>query len=350
VFFGSKRLIGIDVGSRFIKIVELDYSSKGTRLLNAVVTPTPEGSFSGADLINPELVGSVIAGTLQAEKIGHNKKVAFGLYGSSVMVKKITMPKVEKNVLNQQIRWEAEQYIPFDLNQIALTHHVNSSSQEADNVDVLIIAAQNSLVQATQEIARSSGLKLEVLDLSSFALANCFELAYPYPSGIQVLVHVGAHTTHVVVSSFNQVEFVRDISLGSHSCTFEIHKDMGLSIEESEALKIGASRGEGVPEDILGHIESFNQSVTEEIKNSIDYYLGSQSDGSAISQVTLSGGGSRTLGLLDKISSSVELPVQFLDLTSAFKSVSPSISVIGQDLPLFCPIAVGLALRKKGDG
>ena len=348
MFFGSKRLIGIDVGSRFIKFAEVVYSSKGSKLLNAAIIPTPDGAFVGSELSNPELVGASVLAALQLEKF-KGKSIALGLYGSSVMVKKITMPKIEKSILAQQIRWEAEQYIPFDLNQIVLAHHINQSPMQGDNQNVLIVAAQNTIVKASQTLAKVANLKLEVLDLSSFALANCFELLGSAGGGT-MLVHVGANTTHVVISTLGQVDFVREISVGSHSCTLAIQKDMGLSVDESEALKIGASRGEEVPEDVLRFIDNFNQSISEEVKNSLDYYVGSQSEGVTISQIVLSGGGARTLGLSEKISSSVELPISLLNIGNAFQSMSPKAGLLGEDLSLFCPIAIGLSLRKKGDG
>lgn len=348
MFFGSKRLIGVDVGSRFIKFAEVAYSPKGSKLLNVAITPTPEGAFVGLDMVSPELVGATILATLQSEQF-KGKRIATGLYGSSVMVKKIRMPKIEKNVMAQQIRWEAEQYIPFDLNQIALAHHINDSSPEGDSQNVLIIAAQNSIVKTSQNLAQIANLKLEVLDLSSFALANCYELANPKALGGTILVHVGAHTTHAVIHLMGQVEFVREIATGSHNCTVEIQKEMGLSIEESESLKIGASRGEEVPEDVLRYIDSFNQSIGEEIKNSLDYFLGSQNEGQAITQVVLSGGGAKSLGLSDKIQSFVDLPVRKLNLMGAFSSLSPKAKMLADDLSYFCPIAIGLSLRKKGD-
>lgn len=349
VFFGSKRLIGIDIGSRFIKFAEIDYSSKGSKLIHFLVVPTPEGSFVGADLQNPELIASVINGTLSGEKI-KNKNVAFGLYGNSVMVKKITMPRIDKKLLSQQIRWEAEQYIPFDLNQINLSHHVNENTSQTDMINVLIIAAQISSVALISSVAKAAALNLQVLDLSAFALANSFEHAMGTQSGLNhMLVHVGAYTTHVVIMTSGDVEFVRDISLGSHTCTLEIHKEMGLSVEEAETLKLAASRGEEVPEEIFKFINQFNQSLAEEVKNSLEYFIASQSDGSRISQIHLSGGGAKMSGLVDRVGGVVDCPVSYFNPFTGFKFISPNIQSSSEDIAYFSPIALGLALRKKGE-
>jgi len=349
VFFGTKRLIGIDIGSRFIKFAEVAYSSKGSKLINIAITSTPEGAFTGPDLTSPELVAASILATLQSEKF-KRRNIALGLHGSSVMVKKITMPKIEKKILAQQIRWEAEQYIPFDLNQIVLAHHINKSHLDSENQNVLIIAAQNTQVKQCQDVARSANLKLDVLDLSSFALANCFEMSENTSSGGVILVHIGAHTTHVVIYYFGQIEFVREIAIGSHNCTLEIHKEMGLSIDESESLKISASQGGEVPEEVLKHIESFNQTVAEEVKNSLDYFMGSQTEGLSISQIVLSGGGSKTLGIAEKIAGAVDLPLNYFNLNRAFTSMTPKAAMLGEDINFFCPISIGLSIRKKGDG
>jgi Tfp pilus assembly PilM family ATPase len=124
---------------------------------------------------------------------------------------------------------------------------------------------------------------------------------------------------------------------------------MGLSIEESESLKISASQGGEVPEEVLRHIDSFNQNVAEEVKNSLDYFMGSQNEGLSVSQVTLSGGGAKTLGIGEKIAAAVDLPFTNFNLNHKFTSMTPKAAMLGEDINFFCPIAIGLSIRKKGD-
>lgn len=349
VLFGSRRLIGIDIGSRFIKIADLEVSKKNKKLNHFIVIPTPEGVFSGSDIQNVEPLAIAIRAGLHTEKI-KNKNVSLGLQGASVIVKKINMPKIDKKMLDQQIRWEAEQYIPYDMSQISLSYHINESSALSDSSDVLIVAAQKTMIEQLNQLAHSAGLKVGALDLSSFALANAFESAYGKLLGQGImLVHVGALVTHVVIIANGEIVYVRDIGIGGHHATSEIGKNMGLSTQEAEVLKIAASRGDEVPEDIFSSIDLFNTSLAEEIKNSRDYFFGSQDDSVQLNQVYISGGSAKLIGLTDKISAAIEVPVAFFNVLGNI-SVLPKNQLISMDeLMSISPIAIGLALRERGD-
>lgn len=349
MFFGSNRLLAIDIGSRYIKIAEMDYSPKKSKLIKYAIVSTPEGAFSGAEIENPDLIASAIRSILQSQKI-KTKQVVMAMSGSAVMVKKIVMPKVDKKLLDQQIRWEAEQYIPFDINQVALSYSVQNQKSMDDSLNVLIIAAQNSWVKTYLKLAALSGLDLQVLDISGFALANTFEICHGRILDPNILlVNVGAHLTQVVILKHNEVDFVRDISIGSHLCTLEIHKEMGLSIEEAESLKLGAGRGEEVPEEVFKYIDHFNQNLVEEIKNSLDYYFSSQGDSEQIGSVYMTGGGSQMVGLRDVLSSALDRTINSFEILAGFKSIDKSISLQVRDSTPYTAIVIGLASRKKGD-
>lgn len=349
MFFGSNRLLAIDIGSRYIKIAEIDYSPKKSKLLKYAIALTPEGAFSGSEIENPDLIANTIRSMLQSQKI-KTKQVVMAMSGSAVMVKKIVMPKVEKKLLNQQIRWEAEQYIPFDINQVALSYSVQNQKSMDDSLNVLIIAAQNSWVKTYRKLASLAGLDLQVLDIAGFALANAFEMCHGRVLDPNILIiNVGAHLTQAVILKNNEVDFVRDISIGSHVCTLEIHKEMGLSIEEAESLKLGAGRGEEVPEEVFKFIDHYNQNLVEEIKNSIDYYFSSQGDSEQLGAIYITGGGSQMVGFRDVLASSLDRTIYSFEILSGFKSIDKSISLQFRESTPYAAIVMGLGSRKKGD-
>src|SRR5690606_25381946 len=135
----------------------------------------------------------------------------------------------------EQVRYEAEQYIPFDINNVSLSHHVLPTTITSETQDVLLIAAQNELVaQYTQAISMAN-LECKILDVSGFALANCFEMNYGrFPGETIALLNFGAAITNFVVIHSGDVVFCRDIPVGGANYTNEISKGMGVSTQEAE--------------------------------------------------------------------------------------------------------------------
>ncbi|MDW8190333.1 MAG: type IV pilus assembly protein PilM [Pseudobdellovibrionaceae bacterium] len=349
MFFGSRNLVGIDIGSRFIKFAELSRSGNVVKINKVKIVQTPDGAYSGGDLVNLDILAEALTHYVKEFRF-KSKKVAFSIQGSSVIVKKITMLKVDRKILDQQIRWEAEQYIPFDLNQVSLAYHILGVESGSDACNVLLVAAQNSVLNTLKNLAQKSGLDLAVMDVSAFALYNLIETTLGKKKiSNSLLLHIGAHVTHLLIIINGVIEFVRDISIGSHLCTLEIHKELGVSVDEAETLKIGLSRGEGVPEEVHRVVDLFNQQLAEEIKNSIDYFLSTAPEGIQFGSILISGGGSFGYGLLDKIADVTQLTCQALNLNNLVQITDVNSGVKVADLSAFCPIAMGLALRKKGD-
>ena len=173
MFFKSKKVLGLDIGTSSIKIAELDVSGKGAQLLSFGFAPTPANSVAAGEISDITSVGIAVQGLIS--EIGTKRKnISTGMWGTAVIVKKITIPMMDRKLIQDQIRFEAEQYIPFDINNINLAHHVLKTSASPDTIDLLLIAAQNELVFQYTAVVESTGLKCSVLDVSGFALANCF--------------------------------------------------------------------------------------------------------------------------------------------------------------------------------
>lgn len=350
MFFQSKKLIGLDIGSSSIKLAELTQTRKGAELTSFGFVSTPTNALSAGEIVDPVALGMAIESLIISTGT-KNKKVATGMWGTSVIVRKITTQKItDKKILKDQMRFEAEQYIPFDINNISLAYHVLKQSSSPDTMDVLLIAAQNEFISQYADVLQAQKLQLAVLDVSGLALANCYELNYGKASNEVVgLFNIGSSVTNFVVIRNGEVVFSRDIPVGGQTFTNEIHKNMGVTIQEAESLKLSAASQSAVPDDVHNVINMTNEVVAEEIRNSIEY-LSATTEGATLTRAYVTGGGAFTPGLVESISRVGNVNLQFMNPFNRIyvqpKKFSPS--YVEQIRP-YSAVALGLALRQAGD-
>jgi type IV pilus assembly protein PilM len=349
MFFKSKKLIGLDIGSSSIKLAEMEMSSNGAQLLSFGFAPTPNNAVSGGEIADIGSIGMSVQALLSEIKT-KRKGIATAMWGTAVIVKKITIPKMDRKLIKDQIRFEAEQYIPFDINNISLAHHILSFSASPDTMDILLVAAQNELVTQYTQVVEMTGLSCNILDVSGFALANAFEMNYgKMPGEVIGLLNFGASITNFVVLHHGEVIFCRDIPVGGSNYTNEIHKSMGVTIQEAEALKLSAISRREVPDDVHSIISATNEAVTEEIRSSLDF-LGATTNGITLNRCFYTGGSSTTSGLIETVSRTTGVPMQpfnpFLKVKANEKRFSQD--YLNQISP-FASVVTGLAVRKMGD-
>lgn len=348
MFFGSKKVIGLDIGTSSIKIAELDVGRNSVQLVSFGFAPTPSNTLNSGEVVDSGSLSQAIR-LLVAEMKSKRKYVATGMWGTAVIVKKITVPKIDKKLIGEQIKWEAEQYIPFDINNISLDYQIINSASAGETIDILLIAAQNELVAQYIQTVQGAGLQVGVLDVSGFALANIFEFNYgKIPNQSVAILNIGAGITNFVVVHSGEVIFSRDVPVGGFNYTNEIHKEMGITLQEAESLKISAMAQGPVPDEVHSIISATNDLVTEEIRNSFEFFSGSNS-GYQISRCFVTGGASVAPGLIEQISRATTVAS---DLMNPFNKVRPSKqfnqSYLHQIAP-FAAISMGLGLRKPGD-
>lgn len=348
MFFGSSKVLGLDIGSSSIKIAELDVGRNGGKLVNFGIVPTPPNSLNGGDITDAASLSFAIK-SLCKEIRASRTNVSIGMFGTAVIVKKISIPRIDIDLIADQVRWEAEQYIPFDPNSISLAHHVINPEGNSETLDLLLIAAQNELVSAYYKVVAGSGLKLGVLDVSSFALANLFEFNYGRAPGTIGILNIGSSITNFVVITDGEVVFSRDMPIGGQNYTNDLHKEMGVTLAEAESLKLSASAGGAVPDEVHSIMTNTTETLTDEIRNSFDFYAGS-SGGTSLAQIFYTGGAASTLGLVKNVSQVTRLKFEwfnpFLRITSGNRKLSQAYL---EQISPYCAIAVGLGLRKVGD-
>jgi type IV pilus assembly protein PilM len=348
MFFSSKKVIGLDLGSSSIKMAELKLSGKTAELENFASVQTPLQAVTNGEISDSFLLGEAIK-SLYSEQRFSRKNANVGMWGNSAIVKKISLPKRDPKELQDQIKFEAQQYLPFDISQVTLEHHILPFSSAPDMMDVLIIAAQNDFIGKYVEVTTFAGLKCKIIDVSSLALANIFEFNYGRFNEPIALFNFGASSTQFLVVLQGEVLFVRDIPVGGFHFTNEISKNMGITLEEAEALKLSQASAADVPENTRTFMNMALDYVTEEIRNSIDFYSASGGD-AQITKAYFTGGASLTEGMTEHLQDVLKIPFEQLNplirIKPANKKLTPEF--LSQVNP-FLATTLGLALREVGD-
>lgn len=328
-------------------MAEMDVSRSKVQLLSFGFVPTPVNSLNGGEITDANSIGHAIR-DLVAKVQTKRKQVATGLWGTAVIVKKITIPRIEKKMIAGQIQWEAEQYLPFDINSISLAYHVINPNGSNETMDLLLIAAQHEIVGQYQNAVTNSGLDLKILDVSGFALANAFEANYGKSSETIGLINIGSGVTNFVVVSHGEVIFSRDVAIGGFNYTNEISKEMNVTLPEAESLKLSAVGMGAVPDQVHSVIASTNELVTDEIRNSFEFFVGSN-NGTGFSRCFVTGGSSSIPGLMEQISQATQVSTERLNPFLRIKaSRNFTDSYLKQIAPFAC-VAMGLGMRQVGD-
>ncbi|MFN8791039.1 MAG: type IV pilus assembly protein PilM [Bdellovibrionales bacterium] len=349
MFFGNKKILGLDIGSTSIKIVELDVKRSGATLQSFLMIPMPAGALGTGEILDGNTISMTLQRALSDFKT-KRKNVSIGLWGTSVIIKRISIPKVEKKLIQESLRFEAEQHIPFDINNVTLSYHLLPFESSPETLDILLVAAQNEVIRQYMETVANVGLKCTVVDVAGFALANLFELNYGILGNNEVvaLLNIGAQVTNFVAVQNGEVIFCRDVPVGGSSYTSEISKNMGCSFQEAEGLKLTAAKGQEVPEGVSHTIAQVNEQILDEIRSSIDF-LTVTNQGLKMSRCLYTGGGSLTPGLIDKMAQGLEMKFEVLN---PYRKISMgrkmNVGYLQQVAP-FVSVALGLGLRSGND-
>ena len=293
--FGKTSVIGLDIGSSSVKAVEIALKSRDKgfelRALGQAMLPS-EAIVQGA-FLNSSAIVDAIREAVEKAKI-RTKAVAAAVSGHSVIVKKVSLPAMSREELDEQIRWEAEQYIPFDVNEVNLDFQILDEDGGEGQMDVLLVAAKKDLIDDYVQVITEAGLQPAVVDVAAFAVENCYEANYDTRSDdVVALVNIGAQVVNINVVAGGVPTFTRDITTAGNQYTEEIQKTLSVSFDEAERIKLGGRTTEDSQEVVPHEVEQAMQAVSEtvigEISRSLDFY-GATSADSRIQRVLLSGG------------------------------------------------------------
>ena len=349
-FSRSKSLVGLDIGSSAVKVVELKElgKGKGYQLKNVAVEPlSPEAIVDGA-IMDAGLVIEAIQKALSARKV-KGADVAIALSGHSVIIKKISIPATSEEELAEVIPWEAEQYIPFDVEDVNLAYQVLKGGGGDGNMDVLLVAAKKDKIHDYTSVVTQAGRNPVLVDVDVFALQNCYEMNYdPDPGEGLALVNVGASTTNVAVLKGSTSIFWRDISVGGNHYNDALRKELNVTFEQAESLKRGESADGIDTSRVPAILSAVNDFIGGEVQKTLDFFKNT-TPGESITRMVLAGGASKVPNLTESLAGRFGVPVEPLN---PFQRVTPAKGISPDTLDevsASVSVAVGLACRRVGD-
>jgi type IV pilus assembly protein PilM len=352
--FGTKKqLVGLDIGSSAIKLVQIKEVKGNYFLQKFGMKPLePEVIVDGTVMDAGRVIG--VIKDLVKEMNVKLKNVATSVSGHSVIVKKITLPPMSDDELELQVKSAAEQYIPFDINEVNLDFAVLNPSEQTEDgqfqMSVLLVAAKKDKVNELTEIIKGAGLVPVVLDVDAFAVENMYGINYePEPEDMVALVNIGGNVMNINIVKGGTSLFTRDISVGGSGYSEAIQREMGVSFEEAESLKKGEVNDETNTEMVGMILDGVNAEVASEIAKSIDYFKTTSTEGE-LKKILLCGGCAKVHGLQRQLGERMHVPVEIADPFRKINMTGAEFN--GGTLAECAPMAgvgVGLAIRSIGD-
>ena len=346
---GRKKvpLVGIDISSTCIKLLELSRSGKGYRVESYAVEPLPANAVVDRNIADVDMVGQAIARAVK-KSATRTKFASCAVSGSAVITKVITMPaNLKEEDMESQIQLEADQYIPYPLEEIRMDFEVlRPSPQEPNKVEVLLAASRSDNVDVRVAALELAGLTAKVVDVEAFALENSVGLIANEQlggadAGIIAVADVGATLTTMSVLQDMKIIYSREQQFGGRQLTEEIQRRYGLSYEEAGLAK----RQGGLPDNYEPEVlEPFKSSMAMEISRALQFFYSASQIG-AIDHILVAGGCAAIHGIADVIENKTGTKVS---IANPFANMQTSsrirAEVLTNDAPAMM-VACGLALR-----
>ncbi len=280
-----------------------------------------------------------------------SKDVAVAIAGHSVIIKKISVPKMSASQLEEQVPYEAEHHIPFAKDDVELDYAVVVPENAAGQMELILVAAKKEVVQDYAGVARDAGLNPVVVDVAAFSTQNAYEANYDVGDNeTVVIVNIGASISNINIIRGNVSLFTRDVTIGGNSFTEEIQKQLSVSQDEAEAYKVGGSYDEHgvVPQEVERIIEGVADVLAGEFQRSLDFFLATSAD-TEVTKIYLAGGTAKVSALHRAIEKRSRLTVEVVDAWRRIQ-IDPKLDAayLGAHSPEAL-VGVGLALRAAGE-
>src|SRR5690349_745226 len=343
---GKQSIVGLDVGSSSIKAVELRRGRKGIEVAHVGLEALPADIVVDSMIVDSGTVSSAISKLFTENEI-KSRAVATSVSGHSVIVKKIPLPMMSDQELAETIQKEAAQQVPFDIADVSLDYQILSDDPTAPQMDVLLVAVKKDKILNYTNVLNLAGKTPAVVDIDAFALQNCYEYNYePAPGTTVALLNLGASVMNINIVKGTTPLFTRDVSVGGNQYTDSLQKELDLSFDDAEALKLGQRVGTVSEDAKLPILQQVTEIIVLEIQKTFDFFRATAA-GEHIERIYLAGGSSKVPGLIEALRQEFSIPVELLN---PFQRVVPS-SVPDHDAAFIdqnagqLAVAVGLALR-----
>jgi type IV pilus assembly protein PilM len=333
---------GLDIGSGFVKVVQVDHSGGQPEVVRVAMRPLLPDAIVEGEIMDYGLVSDTVRGLFQ--EIGvKGSDVVTSVGGHDVIIKKIEMDRMKESDAREVIRWEAEQHVPFDIKSVELDFQILNPDQNGLQMEVLLVAAKRELVDNKIGLLRDAGINPRIIDVDAFALHNAFEYNYPeVMTGIIALVNVGHETTNVNILEDGVPILTRDIPFGSRRIREDLQRERGLTAEQAEDVVQAR--------ETVSDLERFVESSADEIAVGIERasaFLMTREDGETLGRIFLSGGGARVPGMVGALARRMNVETS---LVNPFERVPVRAGAAGditidEAAPMLL-LPLGLALRE----
>ena len=342
LFGRSKTTVGLDIGSGLIKVAVVDHSRKEPELVRAAVVPLLADAIVEGEVMDPAIVAEAIKNLLGSAGI-KGKKVVTAVGGRDVIIKKIAMDRMKETEAREVIRWEAEQHVPFDMDNVELDFQILDPEADGLQMTVLLVAAKRELVEHKLTLLSDVGLEASIVDVDAFALHNAFEVNYPEAMhGVVGLINIGHETTNINILDDGVPVLTRDIPVGTRRFKEDLQRERGLSADEADAVLKGADANEAL--DPL--LESRGEELAVGIERAAAFLQSASRSAGGISRIFTTGGGARIPRLNKVLSDRLRIPVQLANPIEKLQVADGVFDQIPVDevAPLLM-LPIGLALR-----
>src|SRR5688572_27871337 len=343
LFARKKTTVALDIGSGLIKLVQISHGTGEPVLTKVATTEVVDDAIVEGEVMDKGLVADAIRGLMASSGI-KTKQVVCAVGGRDVIIKKIAMDRMKEAEAREVIRWEAEQHVPFDMDNVELDFQILDPEADGLQMTVLLVAAKRELVETKMALLRDVGLEPSIIDVDAFALHNAFEVNHPDAMrGVVGLVNIGNETTNINILDDGIPVLTRDIPIGTRRFREDLQRERGLSAEEADRLLQGNERSE-VLEPFL---ESRGEELAVGIERAAAVLQSASRSAGGIARLFTTGGGSRIQSLNRVLGDRLRLPVtpaNPLERLSVADGVFDSLNV-DEVAPLLM-LPIGLALRK----
>lgn len=350
----GRNLVGVDIGTASIKVCQVKETRKGLGIVRLGYAPLGPQVIVDGQVMDAAAVVETLQRVFSEAKI-RQKECALSVSGQSVIIRKITVPMMTEAELEEQIQWEAEQHIPFDIKDVHVDYQVLRRRAEASQMDLLLVAAKRDQIEEYAQLARNAKLRPMVCDIDAFTVQNLFEYSRTLPQDQTIaLINVGASLSSLNIIANGVSAFTREIANGGNVITEEIQKQLNVPYDQAEAYKCGGSaspddplRAGMVPQQVVQVIEAVSDTIAAEIQRSLDFFMATSGEGE-ISRIYVTGGSANLAALARAIERRARVSVETWSpvekLTIEAKEVNPTLL---QARAAQLSVALGLSLRKE---
>ena len=342
-----KSTVGLDVGSSLIKVVEIDFSKSAPALTRLGVVPLPSEAIVDGEVMDRLLVLDAIRECVALAGI-KSKQVVTSVSGRALIVKKVLMDRMDQADAQEAIFWEAEQHVPFDIDDVSLDFQILDDEVAGNQMQVLLVAAKKELIHAHADLVRDADLDPIIIDVDSFAVQNCYETNYEIdPESYVGLLNVGSEATNLNIIKNGTPQFTRDLSVGRSRFVEEMQREFNVGQEEASRLLVAQEAPDGIDAEAL---EETISRAAEELSLGLERsfaYLSGNGEAVNLDRIALSGGGSQMPLLRKHLSDRHDVPVEVLDPLRTL-SYEPELFAgqpVEETAPLLA-VGVGLGLRR----